>query len=146
MQASLACRRYLQRHSEPGLKDTTCPAGCWQNALVIPAYCESPELLQRLRKLPAASGKTLVILVLNRPDSDLNPDCNSALREACKALPAGSNVFPSTTLHTLNQCTDLYLHDLDTLSGPLPAAQGVGLARKIGCDLAFRWMMQAVNL
>jgi hypothetical protein len=144
MQASLACRRYLQRHTEPGLKDTICPAGSWHNVLVIPAYFESPELLQRLSQLPEGAGKALVILVLNRPDSDPNPDCNSALRQACEALPAGSNVLASTALRRLNQRTDLYLHDLDRLSGPLPTAQGVGLARKVGCDLAFRWMMQGV--
>jgi hypothetical protein len=142
MQSSLACRRYLQRHSETGLTDATCPAGCWQNVLVIPAYSESPELLQRLARLPAGSGKALVILILNRPDSDPNPDTNSTLREACKALPAGSNVLASTAVRRLNQHTDLYLHDLDRLIGPIPATQGVGLARKIGCDLAFRWMMQ----
>ena len=40
----------------------------------------------------------------------------------------------------LNPHTDLYLHDMEALYGPTPAALGVGLARKTGCDLALQWM------
>lgn len=140
MPHSVACARYLQRHIEPALINCEPPAGHWRNVLVIPAYREAPELLQRLAKLPSGAGRVLVILVLNRPDSD--PDCNAntPLRKACNALAAGSTAPP--LLHRLNEYTDLYLQDLDALTGPTPAAQGVGLARKAGCDLAFRWIMQ----
>jgi hypothetical protein len=142
MPAGVACQRYLQRHIQPGLNDCSYPPGYWQNVLVIPAYREAPELLQRLASLPAGTGRALVILVLNRPDSDPNPDTNSALRQACDELSIGSAANASPALRSLNRHTDLYLHDLDRLGGPLPAAEGVGLARKIGCDLAFRWIMQ----
>jgi hypothetical protein len=42
-------------------------------------------------------------------------------------------------LFNLNDHTDLYLYDLEELRGPTPASRGVGLARKVGCDLALYW-------
>ena len=142
MRPSVACQRYLQRHIEPELNDCSYPPDYWQNVLVIPAYSEAPELLERLTSLPAGTARTLVILVLNRPYADSNPDANATLRQACKELPTASKVTASPELRRLNDHTDLYLHDLDALHGPIPASEGVGLARKIGCDLAFRWIMQ----
>lgn len=144
MRAELASQRYLQRHIEPGLPDCSHPARCWQQVLVIPAYRESPSLLRQLAQLPAASGKTLVILVLNRPDSDSDENANAALREAASELPASclSGLQPRVGL--LNEHTDLFLYDLDTVAGPIPAAEGVGLARKSGCDLAFKWISQGI--
>lgn len=142
MPAGRASQRYLQRHIEPGLDDCSYPAGYWHNVLVIPAYREAPELLQRLASLPTGTGRTLVILVLNRPDTDSDPNTNATLRGACHALPADSAATATPPLRRLNEHTDLYLHDLDALTGPTPAAHGVGLARKAGCDLAFRWITQ----
>jgi hypothetical protein len=117
-----------------------CPAGLdsWRQVLVIPAFRESGRLLERLRALPAGAGRTLVILVLNTPDRHPDPDANGELRAAVADLPPAQ--WP--LLAALNPTTDLYLHDLDILAGPLPPAQGVGLARKIGCDIAFRWMSE----
>ncbi len=138
MPAGLAARRYLQRHTEPGLPHSPQPAAPWRNVLVIPAYREDAALAQRLLDLPAGAGQALAILVLNRPDSDPDEQANSELRSAVAALPAGS----CRGVQRLNARADLYLLDLETLSGSLPAAQGVGLARKYGCDLAFKWMSE----
>jgi hypothetical protein len=43
-------------------------------------------------------------------------------------------------VYCLNPHTDLYLYDMEMLRGPTPGAQGVGLARKTGCDIALQWM------
>lgn len=135
MSVATARQRYLRRHIEPALPDAPRPTEPWRNVLVIPAYRESASLLDRLRQLPGAAGRTLVILVLNRPDSDPAADANSALRDAVCALPGAGR----SGLHRLNPQSDLYLHDMDTLQGPIPRRQGVGLARKAGCDIAFKW-------
>ena len=140
MSADLARRRYLQRYIEPG--QPACPARIapWRHVLVIPAYRESANLLQRLAALPAGTGRSLVILVLNRPDSD--PDCNAngELRAAAAGLAVVHTLPGTAVISALNDHTDLLVHDLDRLLGPVPAARGVGLARKTGCDLAFRWI------
>lgn len=135
MSATLACQRYLQRHIEPGLPD--CPAAiAWDHVLVIPAYRESAGLLDRLAGLPNGKGRALVILVLNRPDSDHDPLANAAMRSRLDALDRSA---PGPLLR-LGRLVDLYVHDLDKLSGPIPASRGVGLARKIGCDIAYKWI------
>jgi len=139
--SSVACQRYLQRHIEPGLPDLHLQHPRWQQVLVVPAYRESATLLHRLAKLPANGGTHLVILVLNRPDSDPDPHANDALREALAALPPSASTA-SPACRQVNPHLELYVHDMDALHGPLPAAQGVGLARKTGCDLAFKWISQ----
>lgn len=140
MRGSVALQRYLQRYIEAALPDVRFTAPRWQQVLVLPAYRESPELIDRLTALPAGSGRTLVILVLNRPDSDEDPLANAALRTALDASRLRRSTRDSAPVHNLNAHTDLYLHDLESLVGPTPAACGVGLARKTGADLALQWM------
>jgi hypothetical protein len=140
MRGSVALQRYLQRHIEAGLPDFPFTAPRWQQVLVLPAYRESPELIDRLTALPAGSGRTLVILVLNRPDTDEDPLANAAVRTALDASDLQRVTRDAVPVRILNAHTDLYLHDLETLGGPTPAACGVGLARKCGADLALRWM------
>ena len=106
--------------------------------LVIPAYAESASLLDKLTSLAATDGRTLVIVVLNYPDSDSDAQVNMPLRSALANLATQTD----PALRRLNPHTDLYLHDLDSLRGPLPATEGVGLARKIGCDIAFKWICE----
>ncbi|NQX90120.1 MAG: hypothetical protein HRT77_15820, partial [Halioglobus sp.] len=136
MRGNVALQRYLQRHIERGLPAAN-GTRCWQQVLVIPAYRESPALLGNLRRLPSGPGKTLVILVLNRPDQDRDTLANAALRNAVHGQPA-----LDCSLFALNQYSELYLLDLEQLRGTTPASQGVGLARKTGCDLALQWMSQ----
>jgi len=136
----VALQRYLQRHMEPGLPDTRFTTPRWRQVLVLPAYREPPELLDRLAALPAGSGATLVILVLNRPDSDDDPLANAALRRALGASNARRGTRTALPVQRINAHTDLYLLDLEDLRGPTPACAGVGLARKAGADLALRWM------
>ena len=145
MRKSVALQRYLQRHIEPDLPDCRGTAPRWQHALVIPAYRESSTLLQQLIALPGATGSenTLVILVLNRPDSDGDENANRALRTAINTLPADTG---QPLVYRLNPYTELYVHDMDAAGVLHPGGQGVGLARKTGCDIALKWMTQgAIN-
>ena len=70
LEDSVALKRYLQRYIEPGLPCAPRNKPGWQQVLVLPAYREPATLVQQLRLLPAGTGRTLVILVLNRPQSD----------------------------------------------------------------------------
>lgn len=138
MADSLPWRRYLDRHIEPDLPDCPHPPSPWRHVLVIPCYRESPGLLDNLKVLATTPDPALVILVLNRPDSDPGESANTELRIAISQLP--SSATPGCYL--LGAHTDLYLLDLDQHLGALPAKQGVGLARKAGCDLAIKWCQQ----
>jgi hypothetical protein len=143
MDDSVALRRYLERHKETGLPGLGGDSPRWRQVLVLPAYRESPALLDDLRQLPAGPGRSLVILVLNRPDRDKDPLANAGLRARIQQLmqDTGEGAPP---LLPLNDHSDLYLLDLETLHGATPASQGVGLARKAGCDLALEWMAQGI--
>lgn len=137
MSNDIALSRYLQRHIEPGLPDSPSVTRRWRNTLVVPAYRESPDLLRQLSVTLATTDATLVILVLNRPDTEPDEAANQRLRDAAAALPG---IAPG--LHRLGPNIDLYCHDLERLAGPTPAKQGVGLARKTGCDIALLWKAQ----
>ena len=161
MQDSVALQRYLQRHIEAGLPPSPHSGPLWHHALVIPAYRESTALLQTLTQLPPGVGRTLVILVLNRPDADPDSQANALLRAAVGELAIASEQPDEPLIYSLNTHTDLYLHDMENPDGPIPggpllggplladtipAAQGVGLARKTGCDIALKWMSEgAIN-
>jgi hypothetical protein len=77
-----------------------------------------------------------VILALNRPDTDPDAHCNDELRDTLTAtatvdpdLPGGAH----STLHSLAESSDILVVERPQ---PLPAREGVGLARKLGCDIA----------
>jgi hypothetical protein len=142
MSDSIALKRYLSRHIEPGLPAAPGPRGRWQQVLVIPAYDESPQLSERLQSLRAPQ-QLLVILVLNRPQSCPLSDANRSLRRALELLPQHLQVLPhGYRLAALNSGTDLLVCDLDLLQTRISDAFGVGLARKIGCDLALKWLAE----
>ena len=139
MKTGLALSRYLDRHIEPDLPEPPEVVEPWVNVLVIPAYNESPGVLDTLATSITCRDHCLVILVLNRPDSDDNTNKNVVLREAIGRLP---ETAPS--LYKLSDCIDIYLHDLELLRGPTPTEQGVGLARKTGCDIALLWRQRGL--
>ena len=94
---AVALRRYLQRHAETGLPSHSFSTPHWQQVLVIPAYRESSALLERLAQLPEGDGRTLVILVLNRPDSDTDPQANDGLRDALAHSTTQQGRLPQAT-------------------------------------------------
>ena len=135
---SRAISRYLERHAEAALP--SAPAGLrWAEALVIPAYREQPQLLDRMAALSSAAGPLLIILVLNRPQSDADPQANTLLREAISSLPPLTPASADPALYRLGEHVQLLLLDLERSHGPCPVKEGVGLARKSGCDLALAW-------
>lgn len=144
--APRALQRYLETYIEPQLPSPRSNRH-WQQVLVIPAYRESVDALAGLQSLDTNGGSLLVIVVLNRPDSDRDSRCNQPLRDAILALPLTSSgglesaatANPTAHLHQLSATADLLLYDLERERGPTPAAQGVGLARKAGCDIALSW-------
>lgn len=126
---------YLDRYAEPEIALAAQVHTHFGHALIIPAYDERPEFFSKtLRSIPKGSlGDVLLILVVNAPDTApaeklaSNQHLVDSLRTQCEGtLP----------LLKLGQLSILLV---DRFSAhPIPKAQGVGLARKIGCDIALQ--------
>ena len=128
--------QYLQRYAEAEaqalLEDPAAeqlPA--YRHCLIIPAYRESPDLLAELQQLTEPG--LLIILVLNHPPSG-NAQENTPLRDSVLALPKKQDLpAAKAQLLELSKTTDCLLVERDKA---LPGNEGVGLARKLGCDIA----------
>jgi hypothetical protein len=132
--------QYLDRYAEAEARGICLQptAQTYDECLIVPAYAEAPELPERWHTLRRCPQRVIVILVLNHPTpatSKQNPgsDPNRALRDAITALPMSPIQPGAGRLYSLFENTDILLIER---AGGLPARQGVGLARKIGADIA----------
>ncbi len=122
-----ATEQYLQRYAEPEIAIARSVPGHYAHVLVVPTHQEDVSLLRGLS--PALSPHDLLILVVNGTCAEDNEPFLTELTDLM------------TDLHALGQqCTwgrvremPLVLVDRGASFG---AKDGVGLARKIGADLA----------
>ena len=115
--------------------------GEWEHVLVVPCFDESADFLNRLAATQQPVS-LLLILVINRPAS-ADTGCNQIIREHLTQYPTQ----PLQTGHQLHQLDDqltVLSIDLDALEGPTPAAEGVGRARRVGCDIALALIQQGI--
>ena len=140
--------KYLSLYAEPevqALKDLLKlfePPEPWSHVIAIPACNEKPDLL---RPPPKCDGRSLMILVINesagasKQVSDSNLILANAVREQFEQQ------LPSDQTDTDNGLTlfsdpsnnrNILMVDRFIQGRQLPDGGGVGLARKIGADLA----------
>lgn len=124
----MSMSQYLARYAESETRLLESLKGRWQQALLIPAYRESPDFLKQ--KVP---GDCLLVLVLNRPPQDNDSAWALLVRETL-AKPGWQNEHLS--LHKRADNSDVLLIDRCLAGPPIPEKQGVGLARKIAADIA----------
>ncbi len=131
----MADTKYLARfaEAETTLLDTLPADCCWRHALITPAYHETAEFLAS-----HTASERLLILVMNRPASDGSGDYTWAEHLGGVLGPAQWR-NQHLSLHcpvSSGLAGDVLLIDRCLLGPPLNPKQGVGLARKIGCDIA----------
>lgn len=124
---------YLQKRAEAGPWHVEpAPARPFRAAVVIPALAECgnlPHTLQSLSRNPRPLlDRTLILVVVNQRD-DVTEEEKSDNRATLAALPVWKKQHGLATLHWV---------DAASPGKELPPRQGVGLARKIGMDLALR--------
>lgn len=138
--------KYLSRYAETeaNLALDIVPAATYQHVLVIPCFSETTAFLKRLLNGPLGLTSALVIVVINQ-NHDHSEPLNETLLQYFAQFPLlwqqqhlslrSSPIDSTSNLHWLvvNRCHN-QLH--------LPKKQGVGLARKIGCDIALALIAQ----
>jgi len=130
-------------------KPSSIPHYPYQHCIVIPAYNEDEQFVTRIAQggnTPVnMSSPTLLIIVINQPEHDNNTSKNQQLWETI--TQQGHTLNQSEHHHWLTHQDN---HSLDILliqrfRQKIPRQQGVGLARKIGCDIACQ-MIQTGHL
>jgi hypothetical protein len=129
--------KYLRRYSEvETLSLKTFPTEhIFQNCVVIPAYKESTEFLSRFFSSKLAQQHVLMVLVINQPiaDTDLSPQ-----QQLFDFVVTHGKVvwcMKNLTLVAMNNSNSAVLV-VDRFKQGIDQKYGVGLARKIGADLA----------
>ncbi|HEY4156504.1 MAG TPA: hypothetical protein VGM29_00345 [Polyangiaceae bacterium] len=133
-----AIDKYLARYAEPESRLASAIGERYQYALVVPACDERSDLLEGYEAAArAADGRVLVILVVNGPPdaSASTRACNQALWSALRALPERARLADGAHLLAASAFDVLALDRFSDGRG-VPSRQGVGLARRIGMDLA----------
>lgn len=118
-----AIAKYLKHYAEPEqhLANSliTRSERCHRAALILPAFDESFDPIRRSLHR-AAEADALLIAVINCPDNATRDQIQRTRR----------------LLETLTQHHSCHLLVVDRVNTPIPKRQGVGLARKIGTDIA----------
>lgn len=142
MKRQHALTQYLAGYGEPLAKDIAdrlyehWPDHCsLQHCLIIPAYRETPAFFTRLKNSALMDLPILIILVVNQPDTDPDTAKNAALWQAIAQQGQTLSQHMQHRLLSIKSSNVLLLNCFDQ-GYRLPTKQGVGLARKIGCDLA----------
>ena len=135
--------KYLARYAEPeaALALEHCRAtadNSWRYCLVIPAYKESHAFYQRLSTTLLKQHATLLILVVNQPDNLASPHRdNSNLWQCLVDATDERQTCDKLELRSISSTNSaLLLVDRFSPEQQIPEKQGVGLARKIGADIA----------
>jgi hypothetical protein len=133
--------RYLAKHAEPEAAAAGNLEGVFGHVVQVPAYGEGDELFAMLGSVPAGPrGEVLIVLVLNaRTDSPPAVHAaNQVVRGRLAAAASSAATLcgrPPITAYAFPRGR-VVLIDRAAPGRFLPEGQGVGLARKIGCDFA----------
>ncbi len=137
--------KYLRHYAEPetlalnALIDSLPGSGQWENVLVIPACNETAGFL---RPPPPCAGRSLMILVINESVS-VNREVSSTNKALAGVVQARFELkwtsapeFGLSLFRDPLAQRDVLMVDRFSDDKQLPVKGGVGLARKIGADLA----------
>ncbi|MCZ6503850.1 MAG: hypothetical protein O6945_15230 [Gammaproteobacteria bacterium] len=129
--------KYLQNYAEP--ESNSLPElPRFDHCLVIPVFDEAFESLERVWQ--RIRDNYLVILVANAP----RKQHVATLRLMQEATSRATNITTSGRCTYLSGTPDILLVDRCSVGNTIAPHQGVGLARKIGADIALRLIFEGV--
>ena len=129
--------KYLKNHAEAevGLLATFPQQKTYAHTLVIPAFKETPDFIDSFIQSELVQQNVLLIIVINQPEYEVCTDKQQYLYD--QSLGKGQVTWQHDNL-TLVTITDKNssLLIVDRFTIPIADKLGVGLARKIGADVA----------
>ena len=136
-------QQYLSRFAEEdalAIANTVSTLGkTYDYVLTIPAYKEDSAFFLRLKERFLLSQSLLLILVINQPDQSTTAEDDRAINQTLWNAIHQHNEKPQqgsgTHLLTIGS-SHVLLIDRFTQGNEIPHKQGVGLARKLACDIA----------
>jgi hypothetical protein len=140
--AGKALRKYLAQYAEPEaarIRECLAVDRRYGHVLCIPAYGEGEGLLQSLSSVPEGPrGEILIIVVVNESNSspDWVREANQDSLAALRGRLAGAAGLGTPMERQRHPRGDLLVIDRTHTGLVLPEDHGVGLARKIGADVA----------
>lgn len=127
--------QYLEQYAEPQAKWVSCfPANRhYQHIAIMPAYQEKPLAWQRF--VTKFDKQHLLILVINQPLSEQDASPQVLLLQ--HLLQTGYTLWKNNHVLLVEPYVNqAHVLIIKTFAPGLPDKQGVGLARKIGADVA----------
>jgi hypothetical protein len=138
-----ALRKYLKDWAEPEVRLAGAVEGTYERVLIVPACREEASLLdQYVVAARTSRGRTLCILVVNGPDdaSEEEHAENALFLESVLAKLDGTQDIGGVRRAFLGTMEpgnlEVLVVDRASSGAGVPRKEGVGLARKIGCDIA----------
>ena len=139
-----AARKYLKNWAEPEAAFAHAVDETYARALVVPAFCESAALLSGyVRAAETSTGTTLCILVVNAPEDATEAEHRETglcLDGVIASLAGERELSPSPRRAVLGTARagklDVLVIDRASVGARIPRKEGVGLARKVGFDVA----------
>ena len=138
-------QKYLNQYSEPQAKAIALrmieahSQNPYEFVLAIPAYREDVAFFLRLKNTLLKAHRTLLIIVINQPNTDKDVSIDTqknqqlwdSIGQHCQSQYYENNY---QFLHC--HCSGVLLIDQFSEGLRIPEKQGVGLARKMACDIA----------
>jgi hypothetical protein len=131
--------QYRNRYAEPESDLATLFSDSFDVVLTVPVCGEAATFVDRYRRAARGAGRLLIVAVINgRVGADdkvheANAECARALKSRFSLRELGRGGWLG---HDGTMSLSLLMVDRFTPGRRLPARQGVGLARKIGADIA----------
>jgi hypothetical protein len=134
----VSIEQYTSRHAEPEHRLGRLLEAQYSAVVVVPMCDEHSSSVDRI--LTSLGDRSLCVVVVNGRDS-LSASTHAVNQRLLQNLRASCEKFGSPGLSTSaylgrRRGTDLLLVDRASPGSRLPEGEGVGLARKIGCDIA----------
>lgn len=120
--------KYLNQYAEPEARLLPAPAKTARYVLVIPAYQES---ISNIEAAIAAVDNLILVLVVNSPNAN-----DKETLELLALIKQRWQQSDKPGWFTLADNKQVYV--VDRVTQPIEPRQGVGLARKIGADIALQ--------